>query len=206
MKSFLKKKFTSNRGSIELLFLILPTFISLMGAIMIFKGLKSVEKMKLRAEIYLCAQQYNDLTVDHYRDQIKLNQKIFALNKVALIDLLPKAAVIRKIAMKALKLKQEWNFKMYQKDIMKAPYCSKFSKAAMFLAYPFKNKGIILTRKSNLLQLRKNQWTIKITSKNLKTLNTYLQGKWQVNSNLKSSGNYSYQRKEILLLPSFLQH
>ena len=206
MRSFLKRKLTSNKGSIELLFLILPTFISLMGAIMIFKGLKSVAKMKLRAEIYLCAQKYNDLTVDHFRDQIKLNKKIFVLNKIAIVDLLPKAAAARKAALWALKLKQEWNFKVYQKDIIKAPYCSKVTKAQILLTYPFKNKGLILERTSNLLQLRKKQWTVRITSRNIKTLSTYLQGKWQVNSNLKSSGNYSYQKKEIPLLSSFLQH
>jgi len=204
MRSSLLRKFNSERGSIELLFLILPTFISFMGMVMLIKGFQSVEKIKLTAQLYLCAKNYNERTVEHFQSQTKLNQKIATLQTALLIDVIPKAAALRRAAIKALKIKQEINFKIYQKHMLKNSHCSHLTKAQILLKYPFKNKGLILTRKLGLLQLRKKQWKINISSKSLKKLNLYLEGRWQVDSKFKTSGSYSYLRKEIPLLSSFL--
>jgi len=168
-----------------------------MGAIMIFQGIKSAEKMKLRAELYLCVRQYNKLTTKHYKDQIKINKAILASKAAFLVDLIPKAAAVRKAIIYGLKFKQEVNFKVYQKNILKDSYCSKISKAQILLHYPFQNKGLVLIRKADLLQIRKNKWNINLRSKNISVLGSYLRGSWTI---YLFSQRFKKPKKELLMI------
>ena len=123
-KSFWTKSIGTQKGSIELLGLCLPSFVVIIGLILLFKGVATYRLMHNRAQLYLCTKSVSIETQKNFTRQIRLNITIETLEQLLIADIYPGVAQIRKNMIRVAKWSQEATYISYLNKVRRNKNCS----------------------------------------------------------------------------------